>query len=214
VELSGVRLQRVGRGAQAQQSPDLRQWMYRVAWQPQPLAPPDKSPTAAGRWLIFADRQGVGLSLAKILHPSADGNGSIVIVQPGEQFISETPDHYRIDPRSAEDYRRLLDEVLDHGKQPLTGIVHLWSLDDSPSQESPQSLGSVLQLVKQLARAKAAAAATMAATAPSNWGPRRDLASAIIGGFGLEKRGSTAQFVGRAGRSLQHVGCRERPWIG
>ena len=61
VELTGVRVQRLGRAAGDGQGSDSSDWLYRVAWRPEPLADGtvEAGTATAGasrpRWLIFAD---------------------------------------------------------------------------------------------------------------------------------------------------------------
>jgi myxalamid-type polyketide synthase MxaB len=179
VELSGVRVQRLGRAGQATQKPQsIRDWLYRVQWRQRPLpdaAQANGKPAAAppGTWLIFADRSGVADALAAQLR------------EHGQDAILVRADD--LDPLSAEDYRRVLSDAFGSapasgGRQPAgaarscAGIVHLWSLDiPSPSASAPSSpaaaeqpgcslamlgdirrfgVGSALQIVRELARSK------------------------------------------------------------
>ncbi|OHB69486.1 MAG: hypothetical protein A2V70_10225 [Planctomycetes bacterium RBG_13_63_9] len=163
VELIGVRVQRFGRSRLHDRKVDVRDWLYRVGWQSQPLEEPTAQ-TRQGSWLIFADTGGVAATLAENLRQQ--GNRCIV-VSPDNAFASTATDPacdddtYRIDPLSGKDYQRLLGEVLGKDAPKCLGIVHLWSLDvPTPKRLNTQGLddarrlgcGSVLRLLQQLAR--------------------------------------------------------------
>jgi len=112
-----------------------------------------------GRWLIFADTQGVGQELADKL--VRDG-GAPIVVTPGASYRGITDDRFEIRPGCVDDVRRLVDEALT-GPRSCQGVAHLWSLDAPPSEtltsaelESAQLLGcvSALQLAQALAEAE------------------------------------------------------------
>ena len=125
---------------QQQLQAQLEPLFYSVDWIRQALPAP-AAPSAAGRWLLLADRQGVGDALAALL--AAHGE-QVHCVYAG------------IDPAH-------IDEVLAQLAMPDThpwrGTIHLWSLDasDPPADaESLQALqqrnlGCVLRIVQQLA---------------------------------------------------------------
>jgi len=167
---AGVRVQRLGRTPLQDQGVDIRNWLYRVNWQPQPLPEAEHSdarPAAAvrqGNWLIFADAAGVGHRLAEGLRQQGS---RCVCVTPGEQFLAPAADAsgnaetYRIDPLNGEHYRKLLEEAFAAERPACAGIVHLWSLDiPGPDEKEVAWLddsrrlgcGSVLQLLQQSAR--------------------------------------------------------------
>ncbi|MGA2031843.1 MAG: SDR family NAD(P)-dependent oxidoreductase, partial [Thermoguttaceae bacterium] len=133
VELCGVRVQRVGRGAtQPQHEVDTRQWLYQVRWQSQTKeAGPAES--LAGNWLIFADRQGVGDRLAEVVR---ERGGRAIRVHAGRQFADLGGDQYQIDPLKSGDYQQLLEQALDHHRPACRGVVFLWSLDVQTARET------------------------------------------------------------------------------
>jgi myxalamid-type polyketide synthase MxaB len=172
VEMLGVRLQRVGRGRAAPRTDDAQQWLYQVAWQPAALASP-AAVTPTGRWLIFADQQGVAQQLAAGLQ-QASGQKCVLVV-PGDGFRVLTSAEggakggakdgayasYQIDPLAADDYEHLLSDTFGAEDTACAGVVHLWSLDlaapddaaaDGWDDMQRRGCGSVLQLIRQLAR--------------------------------------------------------------
>ena len=109
-------------------------------------------------WLIFADSSGVGEELGALI--KAQGGRSILVTR-GESYERTDSEHFRIRPERPEDVRQLLDAVIAPDQPTCRAIVHLWSLDAAPpeettvtSLETAQTLGcgSILQLVKELAR--------------------------------------------------------------
>jgi acyl transferase domain-containing protein/ubiquinone/menaquinone biosynthesis C-methylase UbiE/acyl carrier protein len=109
-----------------------------------------------GRWLVFADRLGVGEEVADRL--TRDG-ATPVVVSPGASYRRIKADRFEIRPAVIEDVEKVVHETLS-GPEPCRGVVHLWSLDAPPPQEltaaaleSAQRSGcvSVLQLAQVLA---------------------------------------------------------------
>jgi len=168
--ICGVRVQRLGRTPLREQDVDIRNWLYRINWQPQPLPETEHSdapPAAAvrqGNWLIFSDAAGVGHLLAESLRQQGS---RCVCVSPGQQFLAPADDDpgsaesYCIDPLNGEHYRKLLEEAFAAERPACAGIVHLWSLDiPGPDEQQVAWLedarrlgcGSVLQLLQQAAR--------------------------------------------------------------
>ncbi|MEI2583261.1 SDR family NAD(P)-dependent oxidoreductase [Scytonema sp. PRP1] len=110
-----------------------------------------------GSWLIFADSSGVGLQLAGKLQERSE---TAILISPGTSFQKLDPKHYQIRVGDLDDMQQLLEAV--SGEQPHRGIVHLWSLNAPPSEqttiaslESIQQIAciSVLNLVQALAKA-------------------------------------------------------------
>ena len=111
-----------------------------------------------GTWLLFADSGGVGEALAGLLRSHAE---RCVVIYPSDTYEVSGPETYRLDPSRPEDFSRLLEETLDSEENLCRGVVHLWSLEAEPpeettlaSLESAQVLGcgSVLHLVQALAK--------------------------------------------------------------
>jgi myxalamid-type polyketide synthase MxaB len=182
IELLGVQVRRLRAAAGTSPHLDPESWLYRLDWQPQPLPREAREPIAndangMGRWLIFADRTGLGESLARRIH---ERGGECVLVEAaddldageaGESRPRASEARRRIDPLAEDDYRRVLEHSLGSARSGRLGVVHLWSLDGKiPEGRGEQELrrarrlgcGSVLQLVRQLARLKLS-------TAPELW---------------------------------------------
>jgi NADPH:quinone reductase-like Zn-dependent oxidoreductase/acyl carrier protein len=141
-ELLGLRLTRLSHDTKRSPSVNLDDWLYRLIWQPKPhpedaqvngriaipqiAFPSDRTQT--GSWLIFADSSGVGQALAQHLRTLGE---TCFIVSPGETYQHSKPHHYYINPVSASDLRRLLEDTLQSSALPCRGVLHLWSLEAS-----------------------------------------------------------------------------------
>ncbi len=141
-------LQRVGRDR-------ISDWLYTVRWQPKTHATTTSQPIEEqnGRWLIFADHNGVGATLAKQI---SECGAQCMLVYPGKKYQVVANDCF-IDPAQPEDFER----VLAQDVTPFRGIIHLWSLDAAPTEQATSAsleldeariCGSVLNLVQTLAR--------------------------------------------------------------
>jgi acyl transferase domain-containing protein len=133
LEALGLRLQRVG---QVDLPDELPGWLYEMVWRPAP-PPAPRAVAAPGRWLIFADRDGVGWRL----QASLEARGAhCVIVSPGEQYRRESPTEYQLTPLAASAFRQQLQTVLIDNPGPWQGVVHLSSLASSPDTLTPADL--------------------------------------------------------------------------
>lgn len=115
-----------------------------------------------GRWLVLADSEGTGESLASQL--KANGEACTLVFE-GEAFEQVSKDVCRIDPSHPEDFQRLLKEMGVQKGPPLRGIVHLWSLNTKESEHltrkkfdeaSHRGCGSTLSLVQAVVNAELA----------------------------------------------------------
>jgi len=170
IEFQGFRCQAL-EGARADISEDLGNWLYEFKWEP--VQPPVQSEDrvreaipslhespheSPGSWLIFADRGGVGLKLAELLKSRGQRP---ILISPGKAYRRIDQTRFQVSPERAENIHKLL-EAVKSDQLDCRGVIHLWSLDAPPpeettraSLESAQSLGCVtaLHLVQALAKA-------------------------------------------------------------
>lgn len=86
-------------------------------------------------WVIFADRKGVGTRLARY----AEEQGRMpVTVYAGEQFEKHDQSTYHLNPALIEDYHRLWQEIQSSTEGEPECVVHLWSLDAKPNEETTE----------------------------------------------------------------------------
>jgi acyl transferase domain-containing protein/acyl carrier protein len=129
--IEGMRLHRLARAA----APDpFAGCAYSVAWHrrdlPQDQAP--KAPAGPGAWLLFADEGGLGAALATQLRERGE---TCLVVTAGERFERGAAGHYTVDPSNLEDHQRLFREELP-ANLACRGVVHLWSLDAAPWEQT------------------------------------------------------------------------------
>jgi acyl transferase domain-containing protein/acyl-CoA synthetase (AMP-forming)/AMP-acid ligase II/acyl carrier protein/alpha/beta superfamily hydrolase len=142
-----------------------KDWYYQVEWQVKPniLKSQVSSLKSQSSWLIFADREGLGKSIAKQLKNLGQ---NCILIYPGEEY-KERPktkksfSAWEINPANPEDFQRLFQEALTSITPSLKGIIHLWSLDTQLSKELTLSnldkaqflgCGSVLHLIQTLSK--------------------------------------------------------------
>ncbi|WP_258348931.1 non-ribosomal peptide synthetase/type I polyketide synthase [Saccharopolyspora gregorii] len=94
-------------------------WLVEPVWQPLPAVEADG---ASGRWLVLADRGGVGAALAARI---TAGGGSCHLVRPGPRYRRGDAES-ELRPGDRADLGRLLDEL---GADGPDHVLHLWNLD-------------------------------------------------------------------------------------
>jgi myxalamid-type polyketide synthase MxaC len=132
-----------------------------IQWQP---AAGSLAETANGRWLIFADEMGAGDALAGTLR-------DCLLVRPGDGYQRVTDGEWLIRPDAAVDYKQLLADIAAKGMA-VSGILHLWSLNDPAEQSTEDWLAgqhwgcaSLLLLLQALAENTAIKSRLYAVTA-------------------------------------------------
>jgi len=114
----------------------------------------------SAKWLIFTDQDGIGDHLTGLLQ--SEGFDCIT-VEPGEHFKILDKNKFRIHPTHADDYQRLLHELVTKRQTRLHGVIHLWSLlaskpensdGEMPDAEALQICSSALLLCKLFGREK------------------------------------------------------------
>ena len=122
-------------------------WLYKVEWSelPRPEAAVaralEKAPEG-GRWLVLADRQGVGAALAERLRGA--GLEAVLVTQDLLALRGARPAD--TDERRQRELVRVITSSVSPG-QPLRGVIHLWSLDlpDVETVESARIDAAVVQ---------------------------------------------------------------------
>lgn len=142
-EVCGVRAQALSNKTH-DEIKDIDRWLYKFSWEEKPL---ENEIRNGGRWLVFADKSGIGVQLAEEL--SARGAEDVIMVQAGLMFQEHSACEYCIRPDNSEDFKRLLERVYS---APLRGVVYLWSLDVAERRGvGTQNVVSSLYLVQALA---------------------------------------------------------------
>jgi acyl transferase domain-containing protein/acyl carrier protein len=143
--------------------------LYEVEWLPQTPVELKQAldqrsqKTQRSSWLIFADRGGVGDALKRLLEKLGE---TCIMVFPGEAYAVTESGDYQLNPARPEDFCQLFKEILIPHQPTLQGVVHLWGMESTASNEttvsfleSAQALscGSVLHLVQALVKARGSA---------------------------------------------------------
>jgi NAD(P)-dependent dehydrogenase (short-subunit alcohol dehydrogenase family) len=163
VEILGVHFESLADDTSHGLAESLDDWLYELKWQPKErvagnTAAARTSPSSPGTWLIFADSSGVGESLQQILEGQGEKG---ILVSRGKAYERMDSRHVCIRPDQPEDIRRLFESETDSDQPACRGIVHLWSLDASLSEdataasmEAAQTLGCInaLQVTQEIAR--------------------------------------------------------------
>src|ERR1019366_645790 len=124
----------LGEDTQREAVDNLDDCLYEFQWQPQERAAGKPSaPASRASWLIFTDSGGVGDALSALLE--ARGERSILITA-GESYEQTDDRHYRVRPERLDDISRLFEAALAPDQPNCRSVVHLWSLDVSPPEET------------------------------------------------------------------------------
>src|SRR5262249_12150412 len=132
-------------------------WLYEVVWRPKMRVEVEHTaeqhqPAPGGSWLIFADADGVGGTLSRLLKERGE---TCLLVFPGDAYKDSKEGHWWIDPAQPKDFQRLLAETTRTAAIPYRGVVHLWGLEAASGGEMTTSsllkaqalgCGSVLHL--------------------------------------------------------------------
>jgi acyl transferase domain-containing protein/acyl carrier protein len=128
MELRGLRLARRGATKKKARSARPPMWFYQPYWRTAALPPVVLA--ARGRWLIFGDRAGLGIRIAKNLRR----RGCTVIMASPASIYEQTVDGFRLDFTDPQQTTRMLtsnamSEQLDH-------VLFTTALDESSGSEA------------------------------------------------------------------------------
>jgi acyl transferase domain-containing protein/acyl carrier protein len=103
--------------------------LYRLRWEPRPGSTHADTVAAPRTWVVLADDQGIGASLASRL---ASNGHTVVVVQRGPQYVKRGDRAYEIGCGDPQQFTELFRSVAaDHPGQPVR-VVHLWAIDANP----------------------------------------------------------------------------------
>ncbi|WP_091834465.1 type I polyketide synthase [Marininema halotolerans] len=113
----GSQLPHATKPQRAGKKADLDEWLYVPQWTT--TMPPQPATLVEERWLIFADRCGIGDNMARALRDTAE----VHVVYPGDHYVKQENKVYQINPAKPDDYASLLKDTGVPAR-----IVHLWSV--------------------------------------------------------------------------------------
>ncbi len=118
-------------------------WIYELVWKEKALD--HSSPVApVGRWLIFADRDGIGAAAAAAMTSRGQ---DCVLVFAGKSFDVQSPARFCAAPQKPDHLRQLFSLLAEDGQPPCQGILYLWGLDSLAV-----GCDGALSLIQSLAR--------------------------------------------------------------
>jgi len=107
-------------------------WFYSPGWERRPAAArPDRGGLGTGRWLVFADGYGVGMTLANRLRALG---AAVVTVSPSIDWQDLGGVNYGIDPRNSAHLSRLVGQLRTAGGMP-DRVVHCWGVNESDEED-------------------------------------------------------------------------------
>lgn len=147
VEIEGFRAQSL-EAAMSLAPERIDKNLYELEWQAMPReagdgSPADDSPDSSpadgagrGTWLVFADSGGVAEAMAG--HLTRQGERAIT-VSPGDvPRLVQQSGHYVINPGEPEHFKQLFSALAE--REPVSRVVHLWSLDSAFTETAPLSV--------------------------------------------------------------------------
>jgi acyl transferase domain-containing protein/NAD(P)-dependent dehydrogenase (short-subunit alcohol dehydrogenase family)/acyl carrier protein len=154
--LAGLTLRRVSRQALQrilqESSENLSEWLYRVVWQPKPIATSSQQ-SRSHNWLVVSDSDPSATKLAEQLQERGD---RCIIAISGSEYecISET--HYQFNPLEPTHLQQLLTDSLNDAHPTYQGIIQLWDGEVDAENWSiaqleaaqAESCGSLLHLLQ------------------------------------------------------------------
>ena len=111
---------------------NVAEWFYVPSWKqtPYPRVFGTTQNGSTARWLLFTDQAGLGEEFARRLKTSGQ---MVVTVSAADRFSETGEGSYTINPRSVDDYPKLLKALEADGKIP-TRVVHLWNVGQSENE--------------------------------------------------------------------------------
>jgi acyl transferase domain-containing protein/acyl carrier protein len=114
-------------------------WFYELQWKEKnrQAGNSEWSKRPAGRWLIFADKGGLGATLAKLIESRGE---ECALVYAGESFRALGTREFVVSPKKPEEFRRLIVELPECETESRLGVVYLWGLDAGLDAETDAGL--------------------------------------------------------------------------
>ncbi|MBG1266945.1 type I polyketide synthase [Nostoc sp. WHI] len=168
-QLEGLTVKSISRQALEKilQQEDFDNWLYEITWQAQARSLQQQPVTQSSSWLLFADQGGIGTMVATLLREQGD---RCVLVCVGKAYARLAQEHYQINPANPADFQQLLQDSQEN-KQSYSGIIYLWSLEETSSivtersrstditleslqEVQAETCGSILHLLQSLIQSK------------------------------------------------------------
>ncbi len=139
------------RGARIEKKAAVAEWYYVPTWKRTLSAAATTSnrgsePEEGGRWVVFADRQGLGREVSRRLREAGQ---AVAEVRQGVAYQRTGADEWEVNAEREADYERVVQEISGEGKLG-SEVVYLWELD---SAAATGDRGTGVERLVKLARA-------------------------------------------------------------
>lgn len=143
---------------------NIHDWLYEIRWE-EANTGFNKSAgfndhtvmNKKGTWLVFADRHGTSQQLIDALQEAGD---AVITVYAGDHYQAWTDtSRYQINPSQPDNFAQLFEAIYGSDKLSCRGILHLWSLDESATEDISLSMlddaellgcGSTLSIIQAM----------------------------------------------------------------
>lgn len=136
-EVQGLRLRQASREAlRLPTQQRLQDWLYEMRWEPQMYEDLTERSSAVpttekSSWLIFCDRGGAGVVLARRLQNR--GEACLLVFAQQEQMVRSS-DYLSVDPFQEQHFHQLFEQHFSR-EHACRGIIYLWGLDEVEAEQ-------------------------------------------------------------------------------
>lgn len=134
-----------------EKNPLISEWFYIPSWKRSTVPFFNPAKTEKRPWLVFSDE---GVISVQLISRLVEFGHEVFIVNEGKKFSKIDERHYQVNPDTATDYARLLNELLELNKKPLT-VTYLWSLKTNEKADSKEPFNSSFNSLLLFTRALA-----------------------------------------------------------
>lgn len=119
-------------------------WCYQLQWKPATTT--EVATRRPGAWLLFADRTGVGATMARQFTERGD---HVISVSAGTDFLRRDKSSWEVRAGNRDDFQRLFAELQTPSLPEIADIIHLWNLDvtEPTEEEGCHCLFNLLQVM-------------------------------------------------------------------
>lgn len=110
-----------------------RDWLNMTVWRERAPRPAMSQP--GSQWVLFTSSGSAGEVGGPLLDDLTRAGRDVTVVRPGAGFAAEGDGAYRIRPGNIEDTLELFTRLRGAGRVP-DRVVHLWTLESAPEQET------------------------------------------------------------------------------
>ncbi|WP_194867533.1 type I polyketide synthase [Pseudoalteromonas sp. PPB1] len=111
-----------------------KNWLFDVEWQLKERESTYQSnEKESGAWLVFADEGSTGDLVRSWMQ---DNNQQVCMVKSGSDFGVQSENEFTIRSSSTADFEKVINDFFTAPNKNCKGIIHLWSLNAAPSEDT------------------------------------------------------------------------------